>query len=596
MVRRFEMRAVFHASLACAVGMACAVEAPSPAQASDQPNPRSAVSKTWHVSTKELNVLPAEDQTRTISEAANQVEPGDTVVIHEGVYRESVTIEKSGTTEQPIRFEAATGERVVITGADEIKEWRKESEREVYSASWPHRFLQWSKSGTHPDDNHHRMIGRCEQVFVRGFPLLQVFDRAALARGTFFADNDAQRLYVRSRDGADFSNEPPLVEASTRQTLWHSKGQHVQLRGVRFRYAANMAQQGAAQFAGDHGFVEDCVFESMNSCGASFLAKDLIVRRCVFQENGQLGFAAARAHNLLFSECVVRNNNVKGFDRGWEAGGDRLVLCRGAILEKSQFLANRGNGIWYDIGNEACEVRNCLIADNEDCGIFYEISYGLNAHDNVILGNGFAATPGSWGAGAGISLSSSPSCRIERNLLIGNREGFDFREQGRTTPRIDDEKEQSIWNHDQRILCNVIALNRDAQVWGWFDVDDGRCWPAAMQEAAEKAKGQESQEKSAAGLTLEKLAIAFEDNLYSARPWQGLFHWGAEWKLHKKYAALDQVRSELGFERGGQVLDFKVADYPARDFRVPADSPMLKLGCYPQGEVPGVRLGTIPVR
>ena len=102
-------------------------------------------------------------------------------------------------------------------------------------------------------------------------------------------------------------------------------------------------------------------------------------------------------------------------------------------------------------------VRNCLIADNEDSGIFYEISYGLHAHDNVIIGNGFRETPGGWGAGAGISLSSSPECVIERNLIVGNREGFNFREQDRTTPRIGDRKEQWIWNHDERFATTSLA-------------------------------------------------------------------------------------------------------------------------------------------
>jgi hypothetical protein len=541
--------------------------------------------RIWHVSPEELSGIDAGDQFRTISGAAAKAEAGDTVLIHGGTYRESVTVEQSGTAEKPIRFEAATGERVVVTGADELREWRKEPGANVYSTPWPHKFVEWSESGTHPGDDYHRMIGRCEQVFIRGFPLLQVLECSALSRGTFVVDGG--RLYVCPRDGADLSDEAPLVEASARQVIWHNQGEHIQLRGLRFRYAANQAQQGAARFEGAHGVVEDCVFESTNSCGASFVAENLTVRRCVFQDNGQLGFGAARAHNLLVSECVVRNNNVKGFDRGWEAGGDKLVLCRDAVLEKSQFVGNRGNGIWFDIGNEGCEVRNCMIADNEDCGIFYEISYGLKAHDNVILGNGFGETPGSWGAGAGISLSSSPDCQIERNLLVGNREGFAFREQGRTTPRIDDEAERPIWNHDQFIRNNVIALNRDAQVWGWFDIDDGRHWPAGLKDASEKARSA----RETGELTLEKLAIRFDGNVYDARPWQGLFHWGADWKRNKKYASLADLRAELKFEVTGQATEFKVANYAARDFRVPADSPLLKAKCYPRGEVPGVRLG-----
>jgi hypothetical protein len=45
----------------------------------------------------------------TISAAAARVEPGDTVVIHGGVYRETVKVERSGTAGAPITFETAFG-------------------------------------------------------------------------------------------------------------------------------------------------------------------------------------------------------------------------------------------------------------------------------------------------------------------------------------------------------------------------------------------------------------------------------------------------------------------------------------------------------
>lgn len=562
-------------------------------------------SRTWHVAPRELVGLPADIQLRTISEAAKNVEPGDTVIIHDGIYRETVTVEKNGTTDKPIRFQSAIGENVTITGADDIKVWNKESgDENIFSTPWPHRFIGWNKIGTHPGDGYHKMIGRCEQVFILNYPLLQVLERNSLSRGTFYVDLEAKRLYVCPRDDTDLSKNPLLVEASSRQLLWQNKGAYIHLRGLRFRYAANMAQHGAVEFEGGHGIVEDCVFESMNSIGATFSTPDLTVRRCVFQNNGQLGFGAYRAHNLLFTECMVRNNNVKGFSRGWEAGGNKLVLCRGVILEKSQFVNNRGSGVWFDIGNEQCTIRNCLIADNEDAGIFYEISYSLHAHDNVIVGNGFNETPGSWGAAAAICLSSSPNCTIERNLMVGNREGFNFREQNRKTPLIEDNNERGIWNHDQIIRNNVMAFNHDAQTWGWFDISDGRHWPATIQEPGEKEKGKADQDLAAAynakdasgvpaGLSLEKLKITFENNLYSAQPWQGLFNWGVTWKHHRKYTKLGEVQHELKLENGSRTADFKFEDYLTRDFRVPTDSPALKMGCYPKGDVPGVKLGTL---
>ena len=42
------------------------------------------------------------------------------------------------------------------------------------------------------------------------------------------------------------------------------------------------------------------------------------------------------------------------------------------------------------------------------------------------------------------------------------------------------------------------------------------------------------------------------------------------------------------------VAQFHVKDYSALDLRVPADSPAVKMDCYPRGTVPNVRLGTFP--
>jgi hypothetical protein len=572
----------------------------------------SSQARTLHVAPHELKGVSATAQFRSINDAAKSVEPGDTVSIHGGVYRESVVIATSGTKDKPIRFEAASAQSVIVTGADRLLGWQKAdaaSPDNIYSADWPHRFLTWSKTGTHPSNDYHAVIGRAEQVFVDGYPLLQVLKRDQMARGTFFVDLENKRLYVWTTNNEKLDGRPdwaPKVEASVRGTLWEVRGDYVTTRGLRFRYAANQAQSAAVQFKGRGDEILDCVFERMNTIGAAFLAPDQIVRNCTFQENGQLGFSAAHAHNLHFSESLVRNNNIKNFSRGWEAGGDKIVFTRGAILERSRFVENRGNGIWFDIGNEDNTVRQCLIADNEDAGIFYEISYGLKAHDNVILGNGLQSSPGAWGAAAGIAISSSPGCLIERNFLIGNKEGFAFREQKRTTPKIGDPKEMAehpIWNHDTTVRNNVLAYNRDAQVWGWFDINDERHWPEKLQEkkpentkAAQdiaREYGAKDDKGQPLNLSLEKLNLKFENNFYAVTDDQGLFHWGTSWKRHKKYATLDEVRAELNLEQGSVLEPFEFPDYLTRNFVIPAGSPAFRLRAYPRGPIPDVELGVL---
>ncbi len=551
----------------------------------------------WHVAPETLPGIDPGRQVRTVGEAVARLGPGDTALIHAGVYRERVVVDKSGSAQAPITLRAAEGEHVVLTGADHITDWTPVPGTErAYSTPWPHKFVAWNEHYTHPDDDYHRLIGRCEQVFINGYPLRQVLSRDRLSRGTFFVDTDAQRLYAWAADNQEF-NDRIMVEASTRERILTVKGDYVILKGLHFRYAANRAQQGAVELSGAHITVDACTFEYMNASGAEFQGADIAVRKCLFQHNGQLGFGANRAHNLLMTGCTVRNNNTKGFDRGWEAGGNKICLTRGAVLENSTFVENRGNGIWFDIGNEDCEVRNCLIADNENAGIFYEISYGLHAHDNVIVGNGFAFTPGAWGAAAGISISSSPGCTIERNLIFGNKEGFNFREQLRSTPRIDNRKSEPVWNHDETIRHNVLAYNRDAQVWGWFDVPDERHWPKpspATRAPSLATEASSSTTDHPTGLSLEDLNLTFENNLYCPALGQGLFNWGVTWKKHTKYENLDAIRKELSLAQSDRVTEFHVQDYAAFDFRVPADSPAIKMGCYPNGAIPNAQLGVLP--
>lgn len=544
----------------------------------------------------------AEKPWKTIGHAASIAGPGDTVLIRDGVYRERVVVKNSGTTNQPIRFQAAPGAHVVLTGADHLSGWQKaDSERPVFRVSWPHRFNTWSKAMTHPADEYHRVIGRCEQVAVDGYLLRQVLAFEQIAPGSFFVDITNRMLLVWDAGSRDLNKV--FAEGSVRQELLRVEGAYVQVSGIVFRFAANAAQHGAVVLAGRNDVLEDCVLESMNSSGAAFTGEDQVVRRCVFRDNGQLGFGVSRAHRLLFSECLVENNNTKGFDRGWEAGGNKLVLTRDAVLERSRFVRNRGNGIWFDIGNENCTVRQCLIADNDDSGIFYEISFGLRAFDNVIVGNGFAATPGAWGAQAGISISSSPGCLVERNLLFGNREGFNFREQTRTTPRIGSKGEVAVWNHDETIRRNIIAFNRDAQVWGWFDVKDKRHWPAAgvgdPGGAASTAKSGDlagayvssDSKGQPSGLALEKLHLQFEDNVYFAAPAHGWFNWGVPWTTHKKYDSLTVFQHELGIDREGRVLDPQFVNPAERDFRLKDPLFFQIQQNYPQGPLPGVSLG-----
>ena len=565
--------------------------------------------RVWHVSPTPLPSVASGNQFRTISDAVKQVQPGDLVLIHTGVYRETVQITAGGTPGRPIRFQAAPAATVVVTGADIETGWRKEPGPDnIFSIVWPYSFQNNRANHTHPEDDYHLVIGREEQVFVHNYLLRQVLHRSELSRGSFFADLDGKRLYVWDTANRDLN--AVSVQASTRDVLWNCSGDNVAVRGLCFRYAANAAQQGAAEFSGRGDAVQDCTFEHVNGCGVRFDGPDQRVSQCTIRENGQLGFAAVGAHRLRMSDCLIADNNIKDFDRGWEAGGNKTALTRGAVIDHCRILNNHGCGLWFDIGNEGCEVCNCLIAGNEDVGLYSEISLGLHAHDNVIADNGFGGS-GDWAGQSGITLYVSPGCIVERNLLIGNVEGFDLKDQlQRTTPRIDQkpgDKEELVWTHDETVTHNVLAGNRDAQMRGWFDDADERQWPRKMHQFHEQERpnymsqadfDRQLQAIKASGmptgLSLETLHIGLAGNLYDAPDGQGLFLWGTEWLRHKYYSNLSSVRRELNVEQGSTAAPFRFGDFATCDFRVPANSPALRMECYPRGTVPGVQLGILP--
>lgn len=71
----------------------------------------------------------AEAPFRTISRAAQAAMPGDTVAVHEGVYREWVNPPRGGTVDAPITYQAAVDpdgrfEAVTISGAEVVTDWR----------------------------------------------------------------------------------------------------------------------------------------------------------------------------------------------------------------------------------------------------------------------------------------------------------------------------------------------------------------------------------------------------------------------------------------------------------------------------------------
>jgi hypothetical protein len=78
---------------------------------------------------------------RTISAAANLAQPGDTVTVHAGTYRERVNPPRGGTSDtNRITYQTAPGEPVVITGSEVVKNWERVT-NDTWKATLPNKFF-----------------------------------------------------------------------------------------------------------------------------------------------------------------------------------------------------------------------------------------------------------------------------------------------------------------------------------------------------------------------------------------------------------------------------------------------------------------------
>jgi hypothetical protein len=82
----------------------------------------------YHVSKSgnDKNIGSVEQPFLTINRAATVALPGDTVIVHEGEYREWVDPKRGGLSESNrITYSAAEGERVVIKGSETVSNWER---------------------------------------------------------------------------------------------------------------------------------------------------------------------------------------------------------------------------------------------------------------------------------------------------------------------------------------------------------------------------------------------------------------------------------------------------------------------------------------
>jgi Right handed beta helix region len=135
------------------------------------------------------------------------------------------------------------------------------------------------------------------------------------------------------------------------------------------------------------------------------------------QRNGQMGIAA-NGSSILIEANEITANNYNKFDPGWEAGGSKFAFTNGLTVRQNLVYDNDGPGLWSDIDNQATEYAANVVHTNTSMGIFHEISYAANIHDNYVAHNGRDTT--AWLYGANILISTSRDAIVTNNTIEVN--------------------------------------------------------------------------------------------------------------------------------------------------------------------------------
>jgi hypothetical protein len=497
---------------------------------------------------------------RSIGAAVKRLSAGDTLIIHPGIYRESVTVEESGTNSARVLVQGEPGARVILTGADPIPTelWRRRSSRPVWDVPWN----SFPKPLYYPTDERHKLVGRTDQVIVDGQLLRQVLTDEELRPGTFAIHyGPGGRLSV----WLDNSDPPALheMEVSRRPVLLTLAGNFITVRNVILQFASNYAQQGALQIEGDDDVVEQSTVERTNGVGVALDGKRDICRKLSVRLNGQLGITGHGADNLV-DQCLLSGNNVKGFDKGWEAGGIKAAGATNFQVRRSAAVLNNGPGVWFDIGVRPGIIDSNYVADNAGPGIDVEISEEVTVSNNLCVRNGLVdEPPGDW-QNAGILIAESMRCKIDHNTCLGNRSGIAVRQQGIRT--VDSQgRTESYYSDHLTFRRNIAVFNREWQ-FAFFGDNPVFAGSPTISNAERNL------------LDPDKRGWQMDHNLYYWRWGEGLITWGAPWQpLHKQYWDLTAFQDQHRLETGSLIANPEFIDWQSGNYRLRANSPAVPI-------------------
>ena len=460
--------------------------------------------RVFHVAQKAPNA--SDDNTGTesdpwltINRAAEVMQPGDKVVIHEGVYREWVKPARGGTSpELMITYEAAPGEEVIITGNDPWRpEWRKTryfKELEgvtTWEADIDPRMFERANTfnlqnfPVQADDNiwkNSTVSGlRRGAVYANGVPLKQEHEYRDLryVPNCFWVEEDGMRIHLRAPGDVD----PNTLswEITTREQVFapvEFYNNYIRVKGLKLFHAANgvpipAPQRGLVSSSlGHHWIIEDCEIAFANTlgidCGTKWwgqcsyrLAGEYgghIIRRNYIHDCGVSSMSAwfdLPNNGLLIEDNLIRNCATMPLMDHCENAGIKLHYVINSLIRRNVVM-NSGNtaSLWLDAYCANTRVTGNLFYHDTDTlygNVFLEITPGpIMVDNNIVLSS----------AKRGIYEHDAARNVIMNNLVANGRETAIFLSYG-SPERVINGNPEKGYDNDQRICGNIMTGFQD---------------------------------------------------------------------------------------------------------------------------------------
>jgi len=391
------------------------------------------------------------DPLRHIQTAAERARPGDTVIVHEGVYRERVNPPRGGSSfEEPITFQAAPGENVCIKGSERIQTWEPLERGGLWRVCLPNSFFgELNPYREEVRGDWFRPLPDAARVYHTGAVYLNGhWLKEAASYEALMESDEALWLGEVRDDGtiltARFAGIDPnleLVEINVRESVFYPDrpGRNfITVRGFRMEHAAcNWAPPTAEQVGllGTHwsrGWViEDNTICYAMCCGITLgkygddwdnraeSAEGYVgtIRRAHERgwQKGKIGHHTVR--NNLVSHCEqagivgsmgcafstvtgnqVHHINTRAIFAGEEMAGIKFHGAIDTLIAHNTIHHCHGfGGIWLDWMTQGTRVHANVLHHNLGQDLFVEVNHGPFLVDH----NLFLSATSLWEASGG---------------------------------------------------------------------------------------------------------------------------------------------------------------------------------------------------